>query len=131
MTNEELVRRYKIDLSEKIYSWRKYRYLLRRFFVDKLLPSLNLENQHGSGTVLDEHRKFEKTWTMDRWPKDLSFIAEVDGVWFRLYRSGEKGLLRLYVDCPICEKHLPFGRISQHMHRVSCEKERQKNERQH
>lgn len=58
--------------------------------------------------------------TQSRMPADFSLDKKVEienfgAVHIRVYKSGERGLLRFYMDCPACGKHLSMGRWWQHM----------------
>jgi hypothetical protein len=56
-------------------------------------------------------------------PKDFELdkkvhIQNFGMVHIRVYKSGcspSGGLLRVYIDCPVCQRHLPMGRLWQHI----------------
>lgn len=94
-----IITEYKKDMLARAISLCDYgyvakRYLSARFALD--VPNVHLE--------------------LNKWDKHQSFHTEVDGIWFTLYTSDDrpKNLIRLHIECPVCDKIVPAGRIRQH-----------------
>lgn len=94
---KNIIAEYKKDMLARAIRMCDCGYMAKRYLATRL--ALDISNVHPELT---------------KWDKHQSFYTEVNGVWFTLYASRPGKLLRLHVDCPVCDRVIPAGRISQH-----------------